>query len=810
MPRAIRWLEQVIQDARYSARVLSRNRAFSSVAILSLALGIGATTSVFSVVDRILFRSLPYAYGDRLVSLGMTTPALPYDFFFGAQYFGFRTRQQLFEAVTSWTGVSDCDVTDGEAVRLSCAAVESSFLSTLGIVPLLGRSFNAQEDGPDGPKTLLLTYGIWQSRFGGRPDVLGRTVSLDGNRARVIGILPRDFEVPTLAHVDLVIPQGLDEAILRRAITGRPLRVIGRLRPGSEMAQIRGGAEVAISNGLRDLIGTTSVEWKPRVRTLRDLETGDAKVVSWLLFGSVVAVLLLACTNVANLLLSRTLTLRRELAIRTAMGAGRLRLFRQALTESLLLALLGGITGSILGYGLLKLFVHLAPSGIPRLAEATLDERVLAFTFACCVVSALIFGLAPGLAPPESEVLARSPGIAIGRSSLRHALIAAQFALSLALLTGAGLLGRALWTFQQVPLGMETQQGLSAAFSLSQQRYPDIGQQLAFSEQLEDRLRSAPGILTAAIADSHPPGVPLRSKPIAALATDGKPQQPPARGTVVWRAVTPDYFRALRIPILRGRPFTEEDRKAGRDVMIISEALARRLFPNQNAVGHSIESSQIVGIAANVRNSGGTAPDDPEYYVPRSHAVDAFIYRYPDELRRASIIIRTPLAPNAAAQMLRDVIAGLDRSLPVHIETLGESVARLSARPRFSAMLFGLFALIGLVLAAVGLYAALRFLVVQRTSEIGLRMALGATPAAILRAVLARLGLWLGIGLIVGLALSMTIARLIHALLFGISERDPIAWTLSAAVLLFAALLAAWLPLRRATNIDPMVALRHE
>jgi putative ABC transport system permease protein len=810
MPRPILWLEQVRQDARYAARVLSRNYAFSSVAILSLALGIGATTSVFSVVDHILFRSLPYAYGDRLVSLGMTTPALAYDFFFGAQYLAFRKHQQLFEAVTSWTGVNDCDVSDGERVRLTCAAIESSFLSTLGIVPVLGRSFTAPEDGPDRPKTLLLSYGIWRLRFGGRQDVLGRTVSLDGNPARVIGVLPRDFEVPTLAHVDLVIPQGLDEVILKRAITGRPLRVIARLRPGTQMAQIRAAADIAISNGLRDFIGSTSVEWKPRVRTLRDLETGDAKVVSWLLFGSVVAVLLLACANVANLLLARRLLLRRELAIRVAMGAGRLRLFRQSLTESLLLALLGGITGGILGYGLLKLFVRMAPAGIPRLAQATLDDRVLAFTFACCVVSALIFGSAPGFSTPEIDVLARSPGIAIGRGSLRHALIAAQFALSLALLAGAGLLGRALWTFQHVPLGMETQQVLNASFSLSQQKYPDIARQLAFSEELEDRLRSAPGILAAAIADSHPPRAPLRSKPIAALAIDGKPQEPPARGTVVWGAVTPDYFRVLRIPILRGRPFSEEDRNASRDVMVISEALAKRLFPNQNAIGHSIESSQIVGIAANVRNSGGTAPDDPEYYVPRSRKVGAFIYSYPDELRRASVIARTPLAPQAAAQVLRDAIAGLDSSLPVNIETLGESVARLSARPRFSATLFGLFALIGLALAAAGLYAALRFLVVQRTSEIGLRMALGATPAAILRAVLTNVGLWLGLGLIVGLALSLTVARLIHALLFGLSERDPIAWTLSAAVLLFAALAAAWFPLRHATSIDPMSALRHE
>lgn len=788
------WIAQALQDIRYAARTLARNRDFTGVAILSLALGIGATTSVFSVVDRILFRSLPYAYGDRLISVGIAAPMLPYEFIFGAAYVGFREHQQAFEAVTSWSGVNDCDLTDGEPVRLACAAVESTFLSTVGIAPVLGRSFTADEDGPAKAKVALLSYGLWQSRFGGRPDVLQRTISLDGQPARIVGVLPIDFETPTLARADLVVPQGLDYATLRRAVSGRPLRVLARMRPGADLAAVRAPAELAIgrllANGAQ---GPIPREIKPRVRSLRDLQVGDGRTVSWVLFGSVLAVLLLACTNLSNLLLARTVARQREWSVRIALGAGRWRLFRQSLTESLVLALLGGIAGVVLALGLVKLFVSIAPEGIPRLAQASIDVRVLAFTVVQTFLSVLVFASPVAL-----------------RAWARPALIATQFALSLALLTGAGLLGRALWKLQHAPLGMETQQVLTASFSLGQRQYPDASHLLVFSEQIEERLRNTPGIAAVAMGDSHPPNVPQRSKPMYALEIDGRRPEVPAQGTVVWRAVTPEYFRVLGIPILRGRGFTEEDRAPGRDVMVVSESLARRLFQDQEAVGRFIGTARVVGLAANVRNSGGSAPDDPEYYVPRSRAADAPTYNYPGELRRASVIVRTPLAPDAAARAIRNAVASLDSALPLEIETLGQSTARLSARPRFNAMLIGLFAAIGLALAAFGLYGVLGFLVAQRTREIGVRMALGATPAAVCRMVLASVGRWLAVGLICGLGLSVSVSRALHSLLLGVSEHDPLAWILAAAILLAAALAAAWLPARRAAGVDPMVALRHE
>src|SRR5580704_14113813 len=304
----------MIRDLRYALRLLARDRAFALAAIVSLALGIGATTAVFSVVDRILFRSLPYAASDRLVSIGLAAPMLPYDFLFGAGYLDFRTHQNAFEAVTSWTGVNDCDLTTGEPVRLSCAAVESTFLSTLGIAPVLGRSFTAEEDRPNQPSSVLISYGLWQSRFAAHPDAVGQTISLDGQAARVVGVLPRDFETPTLARADLVVPQALDDAALQRAVSGRPLRVIARLRSDTTLAQAQAAADLVLKRALAGAPRNLAREVNPHVRTLRDLRVGDAKSIAWVLFGCVLTVLVLACANVANLLLARVVTcLAREL-----------------------------------------------------------------------------------------------------------------------------------------------------------------------------------------------------------------------------------------------------------------------------------------------------------------------------------------------------------------------------------------------------------------------------------------------------------------------------------------------------------------
>ena len=386
----------------------------------------------------------------------------------------------------------------------------------------------------------------------------------------------------------------------------------------------------------------------------------------------------------------------------------------------------------------------------------------------------------------------------------------AQLALSLALLTGAGLLVRAFWRIQQTPLGMETRNIVTMSLSLSSQRYPTARQQLSFSEELEKRLRGSGMFEAVAISDSGPPGVPLRSKALALLQIDGRPQDSPVQGTVVWRAVTPDYFHVLGIPIRAGRAFTEDEREPGRNVIIVSQSLAQCLFHSSNAVGRFIGASQIVGVAGDVRNSGGPAGGDPEYYVARSRDPAAVIYGAPDELRGVVAVVRSRFSSGSASRTVRDILAELDRSLPVQIETMEESSARLSIRPRFNAMLLTLFAAIGLALSACGLYGVLGFLVAQRTREIGVRMALGATPGAIAGMVLAGLGRWLAVGIAFGLVLSLALSLALRSLLYGVPAYDPPSWAMAAAALAATALAAAWRPARRAVRIDPVEALRHE
>ncbi len=775
----------MLQDLRYAFRLLLRDGAFSFAALVSLALGIGAATGVFSVVDRILFRALPYADDARLVSIGLAAPMLPYDFMFGAGYLDFRRQQTAFAAVTSWTGVNDCDLTEGEPVRLSCAAVEATFLPVLGITPAVGRNFSDGEND-----AALISFGLWQSRFSSDPGVIGRTVSIDGVRRRVTGVLPANFETPTLARADLVIPQGLDDAALARAVTGRPLRVIARMRSSMNVAQAQAAADVMAARALVGAPPAMARQVKARVKSLRDLRFGDAKTAAWVLIGAVLAVLLLAASNVANLLMARNMARRNEMSIRRAMGASRLRLARQIAIECLLISALGGVAGCMLAYALVRM---LGSSAL--VAHAAVDTRVLAFALLCSVASAMVFGIGPALGGETRSSAGR----------VRPVFLVAQLALSLALLTGAGLLIETLWRFEQIPLGMETRNVVTASVSLPVERYPGAAARLAFAEGLERKLT---GFTMAAVADSRPPEVPLRSKPLAAQSIDGRAQSEPAAGTVVWRAVTPDYFRALGIGIRKGRAFTEQDRDA--QVMIVSEMLAARLFHGDDPVGHFIGTAQIVGVAADVRNSGGTEPDNPEYYVPRSHASGAPMYAAPDELRQVVAIVRTPLSPGAAAHELREMVGSIDGSIPAEIETVGASTARLASRPRFNAMLLACFAAIGLILSSVGVYGVLGFMVSMRTREIGIRMALGATPRQVVGMIMGGAARWLAMGMVCGWLLSAELARALGSMLFHVTRFDPLVWSIATAVLILVALTTAWRPSRRAARVDPMEALREE
>ena len=803
-------LEILAHDLRYAARGLARNRTFTMAALLAIALGTGAGTAVFSVVDRILFRGLPYADAERLVSFGMVAPVAPQEFMLGYDYLDWRDRQTPFAGLGAWTDGGDCDLTEANPIRLRCAAVDAGLLPALGVHPFRGRNFTAAEDRPNAPKAALLSYGLWRSRFGGDPGVVGRTVPLDGQSRTVVGVLPREFELPNLAAADVLVPLALDEAEQRTRRTAILLWSVGRLKAGVTPAAAGAALQPLFQDALRYVSPEFRKDVTLRIRPIRDRQVQDARLASWMLLAAVAAVLLVACGNVANLLLARAATLRRELGIRAALGAGRGRLARQALTESLLLALSGGAAGCALAFLLLRLFLAIAPEGILRLRQAEVDGRVLLFSLALALLSSVLFGLAPALANPRPDWLAGSRVTGAGHHRFREGLVALQIGGSVILLTGAGMLLRSLWNLQNQALGIRTGSVLTATVTLGHRSYPDDARRQAFFEEMEARLGRIPGVASFAVSSSLPPARPPGGPMLyGAIDVAGRPRFTDGTGgSVAWRSVTPGYFAALGIPILRGRGFQEQDRDPDRYVAILSDTMVRRMFPGEDPVGKQIRPGRIgpwltvVGVAGNVKNSGLAERDDPEYYVVRKHS--------PSPGRTATVILRGPIEMRAMAEQVRAGIAALDPTLPVNIETLDGRVSRLAARPRFNALVLAIFAGIGLLLSAIGLYGVVSFVVAQRTREIGVRMALGATPASIRRLVLGAATRWMAAGAVLGVAGWLYAGILLQALLFRVAPRDPWAPAAALAVLGGFGVVAAWVPARRAARVDPVVALRLE
>ena len=815
------WLGTVSQDLRYALRGFRRNPAFTLTVIATLALGIGATTAVFSVVDRILFRPLPYAHDDRLVSLGLVQSLEKQEFTLGGFFYEWRDNQKPFEAITFEQGVGACNLTEANPVQLNCAGVAQNFLPTLGISPPLGRNFLPEEDLPNGPKVALISDALWLARYNRDPAVLNKTIQIDDHPFRIVGVLPKDFEMPRLQPVDIVQPAQMDIAAQHTVNSGigYPMWAFARLKPGVGVALAQAQMMPLFLHTQQWIPAEFRNEFRLQVRSIRDRQMQEAYRAAWLLLGAVLAVLLIACANVASLFSARGAARERELAVRSALGATQGRLIRQTFTEAMLLAAAGAAAGCVLAALLLRVFIAIAPTGIPFLATARIDLRIVLFTVLLALACAAVFGILPALQRPRALALAARQTKFSAHARLRRVLVAAQIAIGVVLLTGASLLVRSFWNLERQSLGMATRGVLTVHVPLTSQRYPNGQAVLDFYTRAEAALHRVPGVTAVGIGDSLPPDADSwhSGERFADLFVVGRPRTPAGiGGTVVLRAVTPGYFRVLRIPIVEGRGFTEEERNATANGIVLSKLLAERLFPQGNALGQHIQTPTympyfalngpvytVVGVAANVKNAGLTGQDDPEYYTLRRN-------NPADWNNHTVMLLETSLPPSVVAPWVRNRIAQIDPTAPVEIDTLQQSVGKLADRPRFETALLGFFAFCGMLMAVIGLYGVIAFVAAQRTQEIGVRMALGATRLDILRLIAAEGVRLILIGGAAGLAAALAAAQLIRNQLYNVGPHDAATYLAVALLLAVVALAATLIPARAATRVNPVVALRYE
>ncbi|MGB7548369.1 MAG: ABC transporter permease [Terracidiphilus sp.] len=817
------WIGTLLQDVRYAMRGFRHNPVFTITVIATLALGIGSTTAVFSVVDRILFRSLPYAKADRIVSVGLVQSLEREEFIVGGFFFDWRDNQRPFEAFASQgAGPHPCDLVETNPVQLNCVVAQAGFLPLLGISPILGRNFLSEEDRPNGPRVALISYGLWLSHYNRSPAILNRQIDLDGLPTRVVGVLPKGFELPTLQTADVIMPMALDEALERKSSPGHPMRTFARLMPGVSIPQARAEMEPLFLHTRNTLIPPQiRKDFHLSIRSLRDRETKDVQLPAWILLGCVLAVMLIACANVASLMVARGQARERELAVRLALGASRGRLIWQTLTEAALLSFAGAAAGMMLAESLLRIFVKLAPTGIPFLSRAGLDLRIGLFTVLLSLVCGAIFGLLPALQRPRALAFAARMVNFRKRALLRQCLVVGQIAISVILLSGAALLLRSFQNMKEQSLGLETRGVLTARIALPGFRYDTGEKKMEFYLQAEEAVRRLPGIRAVAFSDSVPPGGWQDGRRYSELAVDGRPNPPEGTGgTVVNRGVTPDYFHALNIPMIQGRTFTEGDRRSNESLVVISRLLADRLFPGENPIGQRMKTGRngpwdtIIGVAENVKNGGLTGQDEPEFYVLRHSVAQDWGGRAPvgEEMSGAAplMIIDAILPPKTVATWVRSQIAQIDPTVPVEFETLNEQVSKMADRPRFETALLGFFAFCGLLMAVIGLYGVISFIAAQRTKEIGVRMALGATQLDILRLISGEGVRLIVVGGVIGLAGAMATAQLLKSLLYGVKPHDPSMYAAATLILALVALAATLIPARAAMKVEPVEALRYE
>ncbi|MEK6407690.1 MAG: ABC transporter permease [Acidobacteriota bacterium] len=815
--------DEVFQDLRYGARMLLKHKGFTAVAVLSLALGIGANTAIFSVVNAVLLRPLPYPQAGRMVLLWgnflkiniTQLHAKP------AEYVDYRDQTQSFDQVAGFH-TADLNLTgSGDPRRIAGARVTANLFTLLEAQPAQGRVITADENQPGRDNVAVISHGFWQQRLGGAANMIGQQLKLNDLNYTIIGVMPAEFQFPHASFgfaepAEVWLPLALDPAQVAERSGLYAINVVARLKPQVDLPQAQAELSALAQKFEREYRGYRGPNnadggWRITVVPLQEQITGASRRALWILFGAVGLVLLIACANVANLLLMRATARQKELGIRVALGARRGRIVRQLLVESMLLAGLGGALGLLLAWWGVRTLALLSPANLPRAAEVNVDGRALAFTLLLAVLTGLVFGFVPAwqASKPDLQHTLKEGGAnrTRGRHSGRELLVIGEVALALPLLIGAGLLLNSFVRLQRVKPGVDADKILIAEINLPAMKYREPARAAAFFEELTRRVAALPGVEQASFGT-----LPILSGAaiIDAFSIEGRPLDLNNPNVSGWQRIAPGYFRTLGIPLVAGRDFSASDTREAGPVAIINETLARHYFPDGNALGKRLTPglprpdnpfSTIIGIVKDIPHRTVESQAEPDYFLPFAR----------EPRRDAYLFVRAAVTPAGLAAGVRGEVLAIDGAQPVtSFRMMNEVIASTTAPRRFNTLLFGGFALIALLLAALGIYSVNSYAVTQRTHEIGIRMALGAPAGSVLKLVMRR-GLALVLaGLGIGLVGAFVLTRVMAKLLFEVSATDPVTFVSISLLLATIALLACWIPARRATQVDPLVALRHE
>jgi putative ABC transport system permease protein len=801
-------MDSIIKDLKFGIRGLFKRPAFTAIALLALALGIGANTAIFSLVNAVILRPLPFPESERLVWVfgnvrnGTNRASVaPLDFV------DYRNQNKTFEQFAA-SGTLPLPATltgSGEPERLRAGNVTGNYFQTFGVAPFLGRGFSLENEKTGNDQVTVLSYALWQRRFAGDPAIVNKTIVLNGKACEVIGVMGEDVSFPQT--VDLWVPMNFDASPEMKQRFAHFLRPIGRLKPGVTLTQAQADTDL-IAAQIEKQFPDSNTGWNLRLVSLREQLIGSTRTTVYILFGAVAFVLLIACANVANLLLVRAAARQREIALRTALGASRLRIMRQMITESLLLAICGGALGTLLAMWGVSLLVKLSENSIPPTVQVKIDATVLGFTLLISVVTGVLFGLAPAFRTAKVNLIdslkegSRGEGQSALRSRTRSALVIFESAVAVVLLIGAGLLIRSLVALQNVNPGFDANNVLTMRIDLPRQKYDSPEKAGNFFKDLETRVSGLPGVEATGTVTELPLSGQLNDIP---FTVEGRPPVAPNQQFGAdFRRINQNYFSAMHIPLLRGRNFTEQEVAQGDKLVIVSKQLVDAVFPNEEPLGKRLitfnnEPFEIVGIVGDLMHQSLGSQPAPAMYFPRR------------QNGGTNLVVRTTGDPLSLAGAIRKEVQAIDPDQPIAaVKPMTEWVDSSVAAPRYRTTLLALFAALAMILAATGIYGVMSYSVAQRTHEIGIRMALGARRGDVLKLVV-RQGMILAIvGVAIGVLGAFGLTRVMSSLLFGVTSKDPITFTAVAALLIAVSFVACFVPARRATKVDPLVALRYE